>query len=166
VAKQRGVLGYLDGKISRPDPKDSLAIARTPTAYWGSLSPTLDEWEQHDAWTQGLITLNVKNAIGLGVLLKGTAAETDKSIASVKDAVTDIGCITVENELNALKFSEGTDMQEHIIKMRSTWEKANAQGAGITDAKFRMILLRSMPQSSLPFVGSLHMEDTSTKVIA
>ncbi|KAF9537756.1 hypothetical protein CPC08DRAFT_605522, partial [Agrocybe pediades] len=82
AAKQRGVLGYLDGTIKQPDPEHADYKPRVATSYWGSSLPTPEEWEQRDAWAQGLITLNVKNAIGLGVALDGSAAETYRSIAS------------------------------------------------------------------------------------
>ncbi|KAF5319679.1 hypothetical protein D9619_008900 [Psilocybe cf. subviscida] len=193
AAKQRGVLGYLDGTIPCPPSPAEVALAAaaaaalvqgttkgsptrpsTPTpspttfatAYWGSTTPTYDEWQQRDAWTQGLISLNVKNAIGLGIKLDGTAAETYASIASIKDAVSDLGCITAEAELNAIKYNDGSDMDEHVATLRTAWIKANGQGAGITDTKFRMVVLKSLPPTWLPFIGSLYAEPTSTGVIA
>ncbi|KAF5328838.1 hypothetical protein D9619_011448 [Psilocybe cf. subviscida] len=193
AAKQRGVLGYLDGTIPCPPSPAEVALAAaaaaalaqgttkgsptrpsTPTpspttfatAYWGSTTPTYDEWQQRDAWTQGLISLNVKNAIGLGIKLDGTAAETYASIAVIKDAVSDLGCITAEAELNEIKYSDGSDMDEHIAALRTAWMKANGQGAGITDTKFRMVVLKSLPSTWLPFIGSLYTEVTSAGVIA
>ncbi|KAF5327486.1 hypothetical protein D9619_005139 [Psilocybe cf. subviscida] len=192
AAKQRGVLGYLDGTIPCPlSPAEEAAAAAllaktqgttkatsspssspTPsamtfaTAYWGSLTPTYDEWHQRDAWTQGLISLNVKNAIGLGIKLDGTAAESYASIANIKDAISDLGCITAEAELNAIRYSDGSDMDEHVAALRTAWMKANGQGAGITDTKFRMVVLKSLPPTWLPFIGSLYAETTSAGVIA
>ncbi|KAF5329286.1 hypothetical protein D9619_009430 [Psilocybe cf. subviscida] len=196
AAKQRGVLGYLDGTIpcppspaavaaaqaiaaaaaqaagtTKPAPTGSTTPTITPTttfatAYWGSLTPTHEEWQQHDAWTQGLISLNVKNAVGLGIKLDGTAAETYASIATIKDAVSDLGCITAEAELNEIKYSNGSDMDEHIAALRTAWVKANGQGANITDTKFRMVVLKSLPSTWLPFIGSLYAETTSAGVIA
>ncbi|KAF5313819.1 hypothetical protein D9619_013038 [Psilocybe cf. subviscida] len=186
AAKQRGVLGYLDGTIPCPQspaekaataakgatttttPSTSPTISATSfaTAYWGSTTPTYDEWQQRDAWTQGLISLNVKNTIGLGIKLDRTAAETYASIASIKDAVSDLGCITAEAELNAIKYNDGSDMDEHIAVLRTAWTQANGQGAGITDTKFRMVVLKSLPSTWLPFIGSLYAEPTSVGVIA
>lgn len=166
VAKQCGTLGYLDGTISRPIlPLVQLLVIPHPTTYWGALNPSVEEWDQRDSWTQGLITLNVKNAIGLGVKLEGSAHETYRSIADVKDKASDLGCITAENQLNEIKYVEGTDMEEHIARLRTGWTLANAQGAEIKDEKFRMIVLRSLPAAWLPFIGSLFGEKTSTAVI-
>lgn len=181
AAKQRGTLAYLDGDIKCPPPppdpihsdddadgdSDSKAhISEHRTTYWGSTKPTYEEWLQRDAWTQGLITLNVKNPVGLGIVMNGTAAETWASIARIKDEVTDLGCITAEQELNAIRYTEGSDMDDHIAKLRTAWAKANDQGADLDDRKFRMVVLRSLPASWLPFVGSLHGEETSASVIS
>ncbi|KAF5319654.1 hypothetical protein D9619_008907 [Psilocybe cf. subviscida] len=192
AAKQRGVLGYLDGTIPCPlSPAEEAAATAllakaqgttkatstpssspTPspttfaTAYWGSLTPTYDKWHQRDAWTQGLISLNLKNAIGLGIKLDGTAAESYTSIANIKDAVSDLGCITAEAELNVIRYSDGSDMDEHVAALRTAWMKANGQGAGITETKFRMVVLKSLPPTWLPFIRSLYAETTSAGVIA
>ena len=105
AVKSRGVMGYLDGTIPRPatpppgtDPSDT-PLPTTPTVYWGSKKPSQDEWEQHNAYAQGLITLNVKNPIGHGVNLKGTAAESWKSLTIIQYKVTDIGRLTAGNLL-------------------------------------------------------------------
>ncbi|KAG6848592.1 hypothetical protein H0H87_003673, partial [Tephrocybe sp. NHM501043] len=65
AAKGRGLLGYMEGTISRPSPAPD-ATPAPPTAYWGSLSPTVDEWLQRDSYAQSMITLNVVNPIGQG----------------------------------------------------------------------------------------------------
>lgn len=38
------------------------------TTYWGSSTPTHKEWLHRDAW--GLLIFNVKNAVGLGMLME------------------------------------------------------------------------------------------------
>ena len=76
-----------------------IPIPITPTIYWGSKRPSQDEWEQHNAYTQGLITLNVKNPIGHGVNLDGTAAESWKSPTDIQDKITDIGRLAARNTL-------------------------------------------------------------------
>ncbi|KAF9461371.1 hypothetical protein BDZ94DRAFT_1371763 [Collybia nuda] len=54
AAKSRGLLGYLNGDIARPSPgppaTESIAAL---SAYWGSPDPTLNQWLQRDAYTQG-----------------------------------------------------------------------------------------------------------------
>jgi hypothetical protein len=166
VAEQRGTLDYLDGKIKKPSPPDPAAKPAVATTYWGDDKPSYNEWRQRDNWTKGLITLNVKNATGLGVKTDGTAAEAYDSIAKVQDAMTDIGRLTAEKELARIKFVDGSKMEEHITKLRTAWTKANNQGCEITDSRFRMIILDSLPDSWMIFVSTLRSETTSTSVIA
>jgi hypothetical protein len=101
-------MGYLEGIILRPatPPSDSpgtdpsaIPIPTTPTVYWGSKKPSQDKWEQRDTYSQGLITLNVKNPVGHGVNLAGTAAESWKSLTDIQDKVSDIGRLTTSNLL-------------------------------------------------------------------
>ncbi|TFK39164.1 hypothetical protein BDQ12DRAFT_578727, partial [Crucibulum laeve] len=73
----RGLLPYLEGTLSRPF--DTI-LPRPATGWWGSLNPNQEEWDQRNAYTQGMVTLNIKNPIGLGVKTDGTAAETWKSL--------------------------------------------------------------------------------------
>ncbi|KAF8171154.1 hypothetical protein BJ912DRAFT_819832, partial [Pholiota molesta] len=80
VAEQRGTLDYLNGKIACPSPPAAETPAPAPTTYWGDDKPSYNEWRQRNNWTKGLITLNVKNAVGLGVKTDGTAAEAYSSI--------------------------------------------------------------------------------------
>ena len=42
------------------------------TTYWGSMTPTPEEWQQQDAYAKGMVVLNVKNPIGHGVKTDGT----------------------------------------------------------------------------------------------
>lgn len=49
--------------------------------------------------------------------------------------MTDLGCITAELELSAIKYQDGIDIEEHISNLRTGWAKANGQGAMLTDAE-------------------------------
>jgi hypothetical protein len=105
VAKSHEVLRYLEGTIPRPttplsstDPS-AIPIPATLTIYWGSRRPSQDEWEQQNAYAQGLIALNVKNPVGHGVNLEGTAAKSWKSLTDIQDKITDIGRLTAGNLL-------------------------------------------------------------------
>ena len=111
AAKSRGVMGYLDGTIPRPttpplstDPS-AIPIPATPTVFWGLKRPSQDEWEQRNAYAQGLISLNIKNPIGHGVNLSGTAAEAWKSLTDIQDKVTDIGRLTAGNLLRSIRHT-------------------------------------------------------------
>ncbi|KAF5387622.1 hypothetical protein D9615_000717 [Tricholomella constricta] len=165
AARARGLMGYLQGTTTAPDPPDPDDTPTPTTAYWGSPNPTYEEWLQRDAYTQGMITLNVLNPIGQGVAMEGTAAETWESLTSLRDAKSDLALINAEESLSLLKYSEGADMEKHLAAMREAWAKANAQGAEITDTKFRVYILKSMPKSWSVLTGSLFAETTSAAVI-
>ena len=48
AADARGLDGYLDGTTSKPaDPSPGQA-APTATAYWGSKTPSQEEWQQRN----------------------------------------------------------------------------------------------------------------------
>jgi hypothetical protein len=168
AAEQCGTLDYLDGLITCPVPPDPMkpTVAATPTTYWGDDKPSYNEWHQRNNWTKGLLTLNIKNAIGLGVKTDGTAAEAYASIAKVQDAQTDLGRLTTEKELMKIKYATGGMMEEHIAKLRTAWTKANDQGCKINDGRFRMIILDSLPDDWMLLVSTLHSKKTSPDVIA
>ncbi|KAG5641913.1 hypothetical protein DXG03_003959, partial [Asterophora parasitica] len=144
AAKAKGLMGYLKGKIKKPLPPNPSKPAPA-TSYWGSVSPTFEEWEQHDTYAQGMITLNIINPIRQGVRMDRTLAECWHSLCDTHDAQTDLGLIAAKEMLTSIKYTEGTDMEKHIAEMHEAWSKANNQGTAITDHKFCTYLLRSMP---------------------
>ncbi|KAG6904348.1 hypothetical protein DXG01_010731, partial [Tephrocybe rancida] len=85
AAKSQSILGYLDGTITKPSPP-ATGPAQAPTTYLGSLALSQEEWTQCDVYAQGLITLNMKNTVGHGVKIDGTAAETWTSLTTTRDA--------------------------------------------------------------------------------
>jgi hypothetical protein len=116
-------IDYFSGKVSRsngvstPSPNSdpsNIPIPATPTVYWGSKRPNQDKWEQRNAYVQGLITLNVKNTIGHGVNVDGTAADSWKSLTDIQDKVTDIGRLAAGNLLRSIRHTEGNDLDAHF----------------------------------------------------
>jgi hypothetical protein len=142
AAKSRGVMGYLEGIIPRPATPSSMTdpsnipLPAEPTVYWGSKKPSQDEWEQRNAYAQGLIALNVKNPVGHGVKLDGTAAESWKSLTDIQDKVTDVGRLTAGNLLRSIRHIDGSDLDTHFCVLRKAWKKYNDQGGKMDDAEF------------------------------
>ncbi|KAF8801430.1 hypothetical protein BYT27DRAFT_7261972 [Phlegmacium glaucopus] len=142
AAKSRGVMGYLDGTIPRPatpspstNPSDT-PLPATPMVYWGSRKPSQDEWEQCNAYAQGLITLNVKNPIGHGVNLEGTAAVSWRLLTDIQDKVTNIGRLTAGNLLRSIHHTKGSDLDAHFCVLQKAWKKYNDQGGRMDDTEF------------------------------
>jgi hypothetical protein len=110
------MLPYIDGSLPRPLPLVLTGLL-PPTTYWGSQDPSQEEWDQHDAYVQGLIILNVKNPVGHGVKTDGTALETWKSLTDHFDAVTDLGLMDAENRLCLIKYVDGNDLDAHFASL-------------------------------------------------
>ncbi|KAF8637816.1 hypothetical protein AX16_010734 [Volvariella volvacea WC 439] len=154
AALSKGLTGYLDGRIKKPNPADDVDT-RKPTMWWGATEPTLEEWSQRDGYALGMIILNVKDPVGLGLKTDGTAHEAWESIRRNNDTTSELATLRAEDELHALKFNEGEDFDAHVAQLRLLWERANRKGAGITAMRFQAILLRSLPSSWSSFLSTL-----------
>jgi gag-polypeptide of LTR copia-type len=135
-------MGYLDGTILRPatpphstDPS-AVLLPSTPTIYWGLRTPSQDKWEQHNAYVQGLIALNIKNPIGHRVNLEGTAAESWRLLTDIQDKVTNIGRLTAVNLLHSIHHTEGNDLDAHFCLLQKSWKKYNDQEGKMDDTEF------------------------------
>ena len=172
AAKSCGVMGYLEGTIQRPvtpspgtDPS-TIPLPITPTAYWGLKSPSQDEWEQCNAYAQGLIALNVKNPIGHRVNLTGMAAKSWKSLTDIQDKVTDIRRLTARNSLQSICHTKGNDLNAHFCLLQKAWKRYNNQRGKMDDTEFWMVVLASMLREWMVFISTLGAYTTSTEVIA
>ena len=92
----KGLLGYINGKISKPGP-ESIPLPTSETTTVPPLStpiyssnPTLDEWNFWDQLTRGHITLNCTDVASLGVVTTGTAKDTWESIQTEWGKSTDM----------------------------------------------------------------------------
>ncbi|KAF9459085.1 hypothetical protein BDZ94DRAFT_1172407, partial [Collybia nuda] len=88
AAKARG---YLEGATYNIN--TTTDTAPTP---WTSLTPSTDEWEVRDAWALGLVIFNVKNPIGLGVRIDGTAAQAWASLNELYNITSDLALVNAE----------------------------------------------------------------------
>ena len=93
----KGLLGYINGKISKPGPKSIPLPTFETTTVPLSLStpiyssyPTLDEWNFQDQLTRGHITLNCTDVASLGVITTGTAKDAWELIQTEWGKSTDM----------------------------------------------------------------------------
>ncbi|KAG6858872.1 hypothetical protein C0991_001787, partial [Blastosporella zonata] len=147
AARGRGLKGYLDGTLEKPSPNID-ALQMPASTWWGSLTPTPDEWDQRDAFTLSMIALNVDNPTGRGVKLDGNAAEAWKSLTDTHDVKSGLGLVNAEAALAAIQYTEGHDIEAHFTAMRTAWGNANDQGADIKDGKFGILLIKSLPRTA------------------
>ena len=111
----KGLSGYIDGKIQKPDPAptplpsetsttqstttptSTMQSTTTPTSTMQSTTtpiysttPSLDEWIFCDQLVRGHITLNCTDVAGLGVVTTGTAKDAWDSIQTEWGRSTDM----------------------------------------------------------------------------
>jgi hypothetical protein len=168
------LLGYVDGKISRPGPK-SIPLPSTPTTTGQffstpiySTTPTLDEWTFRDQLARSHITLNCTDVASLGVMTTGTAKDAWDSIQAEWGKSTDMRHSHAQEALNRTEYIEGTDIQDHIKLLRT--QKAavdNLSTQAMSDETWRGIIICSIPPTPkwLPVIPSLYTMAVSTDII-
>ena len=189
----KGLLGYTDGTIPKPPPthptqpttkltttgegaeKPSASLTPTtttvttaPTPVY-STNPSYDEWVFRDQLARGHIALNVKDMSSLGVKTTGTAKEAWDSIQAQWGKSTDMRRSYAEEALNRTKYTDGTDVREHLMLLRSRKAALDAfMTPPMTDETWKGIIIRSFPPTPqwLPVIPSLYSLPTSLDVFA
>ena len=112
-----GLLGYIDGKILKPEPtqttSETSTASVTGTPIYSS-TPTLDEWTFRDQLARGHITLNCMDVTSLGVTTIGMAKDTWDSIQMEWGKSTDMCRLHAQEALNQTLYVKGTKIQDHI----------------------------------------------------
>ena len=171
----KGLLGYIDGTIPKPDTLTSTSASADPktAATTGtpvySRTPTLDEWIFRDQLTRGHVTLNCTDVTSLGVVAGGTAKEAWDSILEEWGKSTDMRRSHAQEALNRTLYVEGTDVQEHIKTLRI--RKAAVDNLATTpmdDETWRGLIIRSIPPTTkwLPVIPALYSMTRSADIIS
>jgi hypothetical protein len=172
----KGLLGYIDGKIPKPDsptstnvPTEATKAATITNTPVYSSTPTLDEWVFRDQLTCGHITLNCTDVTGLGVKTEGTAKEAWDSILEEWGKSTDMRRSHAQEALNRTLYVEGSDVQEHIKVLRM--RKAAVDNLATTrmdEETWRGVIIRSIPPTMkwLPVIPSLYAMSSSADIIS
>jgi hypothetical protein len=162
-AKARGVLGYLDGSISKPI--GPVPYQPTAATVWYSRNSSEEEWEMRDAYTQAMIITNIDNPVGYGITDSMTAAGAYNALTDIYDKKSDLGLVTAERALRDTLYVDGANFDEFISDARMKWTAVNDQGGSITDTQFRGILLNALPHSWDPVIAGMDSHKTSAEVI-
>jgi hypothetical protein len=171
LAKARGLGGYLDGTITRPVQPATGTTAQTtplppdPTSVY-LLTPSLEEYLHRDSMGVALLVLNVKNPVGLGLKVDGTAAEAMQSLEDNHNKKTDMGLVNALRDLHNAYLVPGTPMIEHVARLRNLWQVANDMGAKIEDNGFRSIFISLLGEEWDNVVPVLFTFPTSVEVIS
>ncbi|KAJ7339191.1 hypothetical protein DFH08DRAFT_1014072 [Mycena albidolilacea] len=171
LAKAHGLGGYLDGTIQKPSPMTAGGTAQStmlppePTSIY-STTPSYDEWVHCDAIATALLVLNIKNPVGLGLKVDGSAHKAMQSLDNNHHHVTEMGLVNALHDLHSAYLVPGTPMAEHISRLRTLWQVANNMGAKIEDKGFRSILISLLGEEWDTVVPVLHTFTTSVEVIS
>ncbi|KAG6839084.1 hypothetical protein C0991_006133, partial [Blastosporella zonata] len=134
-----GLKGYLDSTLPRPSPTPTTPA--TTTTWWGSLTPMSKEWDQQDAFAMSMVALNVE--------------------------ISGLGLVNAEAVLASIRYTEGNDLEVHFTAMCTAWGNANDQGTDISDAKFRIFIIKSLPRTAkwAVLASALMTIEASAKII-
>jgi hypothetical protein len=163
----KGLLGYIDGKIVKPQPTSATTTPDATQIY--STTPSLDEWTFRDQLARGHITLNCTDVASLGVVSTGTARDAWDSIKAEWGRSTDMRRSHAQELLNQTVYSEGTDIQDHVKLLRTRRAAVdNLSTTSMTDETWRGIIIRSIPTTAkwLPVIPSLYSMTSSADIIS
>jgi transposase InsO family protein len=137
-----------DKKLTRfltaSEESTSAAVATSPTE---EESEALEAWQEQDAKVRSIIVLNVSDAEMIHITGAKTAAEMWKNLKMVKESSSGVGKLTARRKLYRTFAEEGSDIAEHISKMRQILEELHTMGVKIEDQDFLDILMSSLPES-------------------
>lgn len=166
ATRARGACGYLEGTITKPSVTSDTKDIEAKSTEWSSRYPSLEEWEERDAWTLGLIIYNTKNPVGLGIKMDGSVADAWKTLKENYGVFSEIAAMNAEKRLRATEFSDGMDFLKHVEDLRVKWEAATERGAKIDDGTFCTILIASLLESWNAVIAGLYSMTQSKDVIA
>ncbi|KAG5350847.1 hypothetical protein C0989_009035 [Termitomyces sp. Mn162] len=113
---------------------------------WHSKTPSLEEWEERDAWALGLIIYNTKNLVGLGISMDNSI-KAWKTLTENYGVFSKIAAMNAKKQLQAAEFSNGMDFLRHIKYLEEKWKSATKRGAKIDENTFQTILMASLLDS-------------------
>jgi len=108
---------------------------------------------------------NIRNPIGLGANVLGTAEVLWRSLTNLYDRLSEIAKLHAEEKLRSLQFCDRDDFSTHITQFRLFWQKVNAIGGSISNASFCTIILGSLPASWDSIVTTLYTTTSSADAL-
>src|SRR5271155_3799517 len=170
----KGLLGYIDGKITKPGPEsvplpsETVVVQPISTPIYSS-TPTFDKWNFRDQLARGHITLNCTDIAGLGVITTGTAKDAWDSIQMEWGKSTDMRRSHAQEALNRTTYTEGTEIQDHIKILRTRKAAVdNLSSSAMNDETWRGVIIRSIPPTPrwLRVIPSLYAMTSSADIIS
>lgn len=140
IVADKKLTKFLIGKETRPN-------AVVPTEPDEEEEKAIDTWQEQDAKVRSIIVLNISDSEMVHITGAKTASEMWSNLKMVKESSSGLGKLTARRKLYRTFAEEGTDIAEHLTKMRQILEELNTMGVKIEDQDFLDILMSSLPES-------------------
>lgn len=157
AVRSRGLMGYLQGSLPQPAPtSSSILLSASPV---NSSTPNIDEWMFREGYVSGLIYQNIVDPDAHGISPEQAAAAMWSTLKAKFDVSSHFHQDIAMKKLEALKFADGNDFDEHLQTLSKLRVAANAVGCKVEDPKMISVVLASLPPTWIMLV-QLHQTKT------
>ena len=146
---ERGLYGFATGTEKPPVVKDDNADDKKK----------LSEYNLRSDKAYSIIALGVKKELQVHIQSKTTAKEAWDTLQNHFEFVSVTQIVRLSRRFYAGKMEEGKDLMKHITEMTSLAEQLRGMKEDISDKKFAMVILGSLPESYDNFLTSMNARD-------
>ncbi|KAJ7577954.1 hypothetical protein C8J56DRAFT_898643 [Mycena floridula] len=179
VIVSRGLGGYIDGSIIKPDPLNTVAAATgristassttsqgtttsqttlytsEPSTHITSLNPYYDEWIQQNGLVFSSGMNNCINLQSLSLKLDGTAKEFYDSMKDLYGKPTALGRMEAERKYQKCTLGSSESVEKYLEDKKIAWEDLVGQGATIDLTSFLSSLATGLGANYIPIFQSI-----------
>ncbi|KAF9261593.1 hypothetical protein L218DRAFT_961381 [Marasmius fiardii PR-910] len=124
----------------------STLLAQTATAP-NSITPTPEEWVQHEGWVAGVIYQNINDPDAHSISPSDSAIDMWRKLQTKFETSTQVLRNIAEKRLEGMKMQEDGNLDIHLQSLAKLRKAANDVGCNINDPKYISIILGSLPPS-------------------
>ena len=118
AARAWGACRYLDGTIKKLEETQDIKQSIRKSTEWSLRYLSLEEWEERDTWTLGLIIYNTRNPVSLGIKMDDTTVAVWKTLTKNYRVFSEIAAMNVERWLCNTEFMDRIDFLKHAKDLR------------------------------------------------
>jgi hypothetical protein len=133
-----GLDGYINGMEKLPESANPVDVPSK------ELIASQAEWDRKDAKACCQIELALSNVEMIHVIGAVTAQQMWEQLCTVKESKGQLGVLAAQRTLFRATAKEGSDMVEHIARLRQLQAELHIMGSIVSDKDFVMILLTSL----------------------
>ena len=166
----KGLIRHVEGKARKPTPyaevNGKLMVDATTPATDDQIDAkerVLDEYEQKEYLTRHIILTTVSPRLFATIKDKTSSADMWITVKADATAKTELHQIDTRRQLHQKKCGENDDMKAHLEELVNLRGKLIGMGATVEDAKFRTIILSSLPLSYRSIISAITVSASLTK---